>query len=120
MHKFTISKEFTFDSAHQLTGLKEGHKCMRLHGHTYTLIVELSADRLNQHGFVIDYNDLQPIKDYIDNHLDHRNLNDISGLTFVTAEYIAIFLYAEFRVDFPQLSAISIKETAKTLARYEP
>ncbi|MGH8897377.1 MAG: 6-pyruvoyl trahydropterin synthase family protein [Egibacteraceae bacterium] len=36
---FRIGKSFTFDAAHHLPGLSEGHKCARLHGHTYTVMV---------------------------------------------------------------------------------
>ena len=32
-----IWKEFSFDAAHLLPNVPEGHKCRRLHGHTYTV-----------------------------------------------------------------------------------
>jgi len=117
---YTITKEFTFDAAHQLYGLPEGHKCGRLHGHTYTVIVELQSAELDEHGFVKDYGELSLIKDFIDGNLDHRNLNDVLGIKNTTAENIARFIYHEFMWDFPEISAITVKETSKTAARYEP
>ena len=116
---FCISKEFSFDASHILMGMPEGHKCGRLHGHTYTVIVELAMPKLDDNGFVQDYGDLEPIKQYIDNHLDHRHLNDVLMMN-PTAELIAMHLYEEFKQDFPKLKSVSVKETAKTIARYEP
>ena len=40
-----ICKTFTFDAAHQLHLLPEGHKCRRMHGHTYR--VDTYVDYVN-------------------------------------------------------------------------
>ena len=117
---YTISKEFTFDASHVLKGMPEGHKCGRLHGHTYTVIVELRSPSLCMEGFVQDYNDLDPIKKFIDEHLDHWHLNDVLMNANPTAENIAMYLFTLFRADYTLLHAISVKETPKTIARYEP
>jgi len=116
---FTISKEFKFDASHQLEGMPDNHPCGRLHGHSYIVIIELAMPDLDKHGFVQDYGELAPIKQYIDNTLDHRHLNDILPFN-PTAELIALYLYEEFKALFPKLKAVSVKETAKTIARYEP
>jgi 6-pyruvoyltetrahydropterin/6-carboxytetrahydropterin synthase len=116
---YTISKEFHFSASHCLNGLPEEHPCSRVHGHNYIIMVELTAVKLNKTGFVVDYRDLQPIKDYIDNKLDHRHLNDVFYLN-PTAENIAKILFAVFKVWFPQLSAVEVRETEKTKAIYRP
>lgn len=116
---FTISKEFKFDASHQLMGMPEGHPCGRLHGHSYTVIIELASPKLDEHGFVVDYGELVPIKRYIDCNLDHRHLNHALMMN-PTAELIAMHLYEKFKIDFPQLKSVSVKETEKTIARYEP
>jgi 6-pyruvoyltetrahydropterin/6-carboxytetrahydropterin synthase len=116
---FTISKEFTFDAAHQLIGLPDDHPCTRLHGHTYTVIVELSSPVLNDTGFVLDYRELAMVKRYIDDNLDHRNLNDVLNMN-PTAELIAMHIYEYFKELIPRLTAVTVKETPKTKARYEP
>jgi 6-pyruvoyltetrahydropterin/6-carboxytetrahydropterin synthase len=90
-----------------------------VHGHTYTVIIELSDVKLNEVGFVLDYRKLSIVKEFIDQALDHKDLNDF--LTFnPTAENIAKYLYELFKPQIPQLSAVSVKETPKTLARYTP
>jgi len=118
---YTITKEFTFDAAHKLLGLPPGHKCSQLHGHTYTVIIELKSKELDIKGFVVDYNDLKRVKDFIDEMFDHKCLNDNYPFDRLnpTAEHIAGYIYRVFEKIYPQLSAVTVKETAKTSARYE-
>jgi 6-pyruvoyltetrahydropterin/6-carboxytetrahydropterin synthase len=116
---FIVSKEFEFCASHQLEGLCEGHPCMRHHGHNYKVIVEMKSETLNDNGFVMDYREMQPIKDFIDGALDHKHLNDFWDFQ-PSAENIAKKLYEIFKPRFPLISAITVKETDKTAARYEP
>jgi len=116
---YKIAKEFTFDAAHILKGMPTNHPCGRLHGHTYTVIINLQKPDLLEEGFVRDYNDLKPIKDWIDATLDHRFLNDVL-LFNPTAENIAAYIYEYWHHDFPEMYAVEVKETQKTIARYEP
>ncbi len=117
---YTITKEFHFSASHQLTGLPQDHPCARLHGHNYIVEVELSAETLNEHGFVVDYRDLEPLKRHIDDELDHRHLNDVFGDDQVTAERLARELHDWCRNRWPQVSAVRISETPKTWAEYRP
>ena len=114
---YTITKEFDFSAAHSLCQLPKDHKCYRLHGHNYIVIVELEAEELDYRGFVSDYGELRSIKTWIDTHLDHQNLNEI--LPFEpTAELIAEKLYNTFLQMYPQLVSVTVKETPKTSATY--
>ena len=74
---YTISKEFHFSAAHVLDHLPDGHPCARLHGHNYIVVVELEGTDLNDDDFIVDYGELSVLKDWIDEHLDHKNLNDV-------------------------------------------
>ncbi|HEX7340222.1 MAG TPA: 6-carboxytetrahydropterin synthase, partial [Rhodanobacteraceae bacterium] len=38
-----ISKQFTFEAAHRLPHVPEGHKCGRLHGHSFVVEVHVSG-----------------------------------------------------------------------------
>jgi 6-pyruvoyltetrahydropterin/6-carboxytetrahydropterin synthase len=118
---YTISKEFAFEAAHQLSGLPEGHQCARLHGHSYRVILELACQdyELADPGFVVDYGDLNAFKDFIDRHLDHRNLNDACSMP-TTAENLALWLYGIARGMWPQVVAVRVSETQKTWATYSP
>ncbi len=117
---YKISKEYSFSAAHSLFGLHADHPCSRLHGHNYVVTVHLRSKVLNQHGFVRDYTELKVVKEYIDTHLDHRNLNDILAPLNSSAENIAKMIYDEFKPQIPELYAVEVSETPKTSAIYEP
>jgi 6-pyruvoyltetrahydropterin/6-carboxytetrahydropterin synthase len=116
-YKYEIQKEFHFSASHQLLGLPEGHQCGRLHGHNYIVIVVLGSNDLNEHGFVVDYGELKPFKEYIDNTFDHRHLNDVLGFQ-TTAENMAKHLYLFAKDLWPQVIEVRVSETPKTWARY--
>ena len=116
---FIISKEFHFEASHRLEGLPLGHPCGRLHGHSYRVIFTLKRTTIDEVGFVVDYRALDFIKQWINNNLDHQDLN--AQLQFnPTAERIAQFLYDKFIKEVPDLASVTVKETEKTAATYEP
>jgi 6-pyruvoyltetrahydropterin/6-carboxytetrahydropterin synthase len=115
---FIISKEFHFSAAHQLVGLSEDHPCMRVHGHNYVLKVFLRGE-LNNDGFVQDYRELASISDWIQNTLDHRNLNDVFSFQ-TSVENMSKYIFDLFKPQFPLLFAVELSETPKTNCRYEP
>ncbi|MDR1743766.1 MAG: 6-carboxytetrahydropterin synthase [Dysgonamonadaceae bacterium] len=117
---YRISKKFAFSAAHQLHGLPAEHPCSRLHGHNYEVTLHLKSETLTANGFVQDYNELQAVKTYIDEHIDHRNLNDIMAPANSSAENLAKMLYEVFKPQFPKLYAVEVSETPKTSAVYEP
>ncbi len=114
---YRIAKEFHFSASHIIEGLPDTHKCSRLHGHNYLVEIVLESNELDQYGFIVDYHDLKPFKDIIDNELDHRHLNDIlPGST--SAEAIAEWLYGRAKGMWPQVSKVRVSETEKTWAEY--
>ena len=117
---YRISKEFHFSASHQLIDLPKDHQCARLHGHNYIVVVELTAESLNSHGFIRDYQDLTALKQYIDNNLDHRHLNEVLGHDQTTAERLAKHLYDWCAPHWPEVSAVKVSETPKTWAEYRP
>jgi 6-pyruvoyltetrahydropterin/6-carboxytetrahydropterin synthase len=117
---YRIMKEFHFSASHQLKGLAENHPCARLHGHNYIVVVELAAEELDATGFVRDYRDLGPFKDWLDETLDHRHLNDVLGDQGVTAERLARTFYAWCATHWPETVAVRVSETPKTWAEYRP
>jgi len=116
---YKITKEFSFCASHKLKDLPEDHPCTRLHGHNYIVIIEVQSMQLDKQGMVLDYHKLGLIKEHIDNHLDHRHLNDIVDFS-PTAENLAKYIFDLFSKTYPQLSAVTVKETPKTTAKYSP
>lgn len=118
---YSISKEFHFSASHQLNGLPDDHQCARLHGHNYIVRLELTSRDTNPVGFILDYGDLAPFKTYLDEHFDHRHLNDVVPFN-PTAEKLAYWLtiQAAELLDPPagvELS-VAVSETPKTWARW--
>jgi 6-pyruvoyltetrahydropterin/6-carboxytetrahydropterin synthase len=78
MSQIQIRREYTFDSAHYLPRVPDGHKCKRLHGHTYTLIPTVSGIVDEDSGMILDFADLDVlVKRAIVDRVDHRCLNDL-------------------------------------------
>lgn len=115
---YKIRKEFSFCASHQLDCLPEGHPCTRLHGHNYVVIVELASKTLDATGMVQDYRELEPIKRFLDNGVDHKHLNDFFDFN-PTAENMAKAFFELWKPKFPKLVAVEVSETPKTSARYE-
>lgn len=115
---FTITKQFHFCASHIIEGVPKDHPCGRLHGHNYIVEIVLRAEKLDNIGFVVDYNDLKPFKEIIDQKLDHRHLNDVlPGST--SAESIAYYLYRKAKEIWSEVDAIRVSETPKTWAEYK-
>lgn len=106
-----IFKEFTFDSAHFLPNVPDGHKCKEIHGHTYQLTIYLKDDLHEELGWVIDFADIKRIVVPIVKSVDHKMLNNIPGLENPTCEKVAIWLWNKIKPDLPQLCKIELKET---------
>jgi 6-pyruvoyltetrahydropterin/6-carboxytetrahydropterin synthase len=106
-----IYKKFSFDSAHFLPNVTDGHKCKEIHGHTYKLTVFLEGDLVDDLDWVVDFAEVKrAIKPIIDS-IDHKLLNDIEGLENPTCEKIAVWLWDKIKPQLPQLSRIELNET---------
>ncbi|WP_010561998.1 6-carboxytetrahydropterin synthase QueD [Pseudoalteromonas spongiae] len=106
-----IYKDFTFEAAHKLPNVPEGHKCGRLHGHSYNLRLHLSGEVNRIDGWFIDFADVKKIFKPIYEQLDHNYLNDIDGLENPTAENIAKWIWENLKPSLKELMAVELKET---------
>jgi len=118
---YTITKQFEFSASHRLDRLPEEHKCFALHGHNYTVTIELQSGYIDKMGFVIDYGQLQPFKDWLDQTFDHKHLNDVVEF-HPTAENLAIYIYEKWHDNTLfskiKLTAVTVQETPKTSATW--
>ena len=115
----TLSKTFRFEAAHRLPKVPEGHKCGRLHGHSYQVDVIVKGTPNPETGMVIDFNDIAAAWQPLHLVLDHYYLNEIEGLENPTSEILAEWIYRRLKPTLPCLSAIYIHETCTSSARYE-
>ncbi|MEV0769598.1 6-carboxytetrahydropterin synthase QueD [Nocardia salmonicida] len=105
-----IFREFTFEAAHRLPNVPEGHKCARLHGHSYRVQVHLRGDIDPDSGWFMDFGDLKAAFKPIEEQLDHYYLNDIEGLENPTSEVLARWIWVRL-IDQLPLAAIQVRET---------
>lgn len=106
-----IYKEFIFESAHRLPNVPEGHKCARLHGHSFKVTLYVSGDVSAHEGWIMDFSDLKAAFQPLYQQLDHNYLNDIEGLENPTSENLAIWIWQRLKPALPLLSKVEIKET---------
>ncbi|MGA9520402.1 MAG: 6-carboxytetrahydropterin synthase QueD [Myxococcaceae bacterium] len=106
-----IFKEFTFESAHRLPHVPEGHKCGRLHGHSYRVAIHVKGDVGERTGWICDFADLKDAFAPLHARLDHYLLNEIEGLENPTSENLARWIWRRLKPSLPQLSQVVVRET---------
>lgn len=106
-----LFKEFTFEAAHRLPHVPEGHKCARLHGHSFVVRISVDGEVGEQSGWVMDFGDIKAAFKPLYDRLDHYYLNEIPGLENPTSENLARWIWRELSSSLPQLSAVEIRET---------
>ena len=113
-----IFKEFTFESAHRLPHVPAGHKCGRLHGHSFKVGLHLTGPLDPHTGWIRDFAEVKAIFKPIYEQLDHNYLNDIPGLENPTSEVIAKWIWDQVKPLLPELSKVRIHETCTSGCEY--
>lgn len=106
-----IYKEFVFEAAHRLPHVPEGHKCRRLHGHSFRVEIHVRGEVDPVLGWVRDFADLKEAFEPLYRQLDHRHLNEIDGLENPTSENLAVWIWQRLAPRLPGLSQVVIRET---------
>jgi 6-pyruvoyltetrahydropterin/6-carboxytetrahydropterin synthase len=97
-----LVKSFGFEAAHWLPTFPQGHKCRRLHGHSFRVEIAVEGKAFDPlHG-----------------ELDHRCLNDIKGLENPTSEVLAAWLWKRLAPALPQLAEVVVQETCTARCEY--
>jgi 6-pyruvoyltetrahydropterin/6-carboxytetrahydropterin synthase len=106
-----IFKEFSIEAAHWLPNVPEGHKCRRLHGHSFHIEIHVAGPLDERLGWVMDFGDIKDAFRCIEDQLDHRCLNEVPGLENPTSENLARWIWTRLREELPALSRIVVRET---------
>ena len=119
-----VFKEFKFEAAHKLPNVPEGHKCARLHGHSFVVQVYVTGVMSEEKGWIVDFADIKKCWKAIEPLLDHNYLNDVEGLENPTSEVIARWIWRKLsqpiRMIDPtnaarsKLTKIVVKETCSS------
>jgi 6-pyruvoyltetrahydropterin/6-carboxytetrahydropterin synthase len=114
-----IFKSFTLESAHRLPNVPPGHKCARVHGHSFRVEIHVSGPVDDRLGWVMDFADVKTAFDPLFQRLDHRYLNDVPGLENPTSENLARWIWRELEPRLPLLARVVVHETCTSGASYE-
>lgn len=113
-----LVRSFTFEAAHRLPNAPAGHKCGRLHGHSFCVEVTCEGDADADTGWLIDFGEVKRLFTPILDQLDHYYLNEIDGLENPTAENLARWIWGRLKRELPQLAQITIAETCSSRCEY--
>ncbi len=113
-----IFKKFTVEAAHRLPHVPEGHKCARLHGHSFGIELRIEGDVAQDTGWVQDFAEVKQAFQPLYAQLDHHYLNDIDGLENPTSENLAIWIWDRLKPELPGLAEVVIHETCTAGCRY--
>ena len=114
-----IFKEFTFEAAHRLPNVPAGHKCSRLHGHSYRVELHVRGPIGERSGWIMDFADLTEAFNPLRAQLDHYYLNEVEGLENPTSENLARWIWKRLRPTLPQLHYVMVRETCTSGCIYQ-
>ena len=109
-----IFKEFTIEAAHRLPNLPEGHKCGRLHGHSFRVEIHVRGAVVDTVGWVIDFAEIKKAFQPLHDELDHSYLNEIDGLANPTSENLSRWIWKRLMPALPSLSRVTVRETCSS------
>ena len=116
--KTRLVRKFDFHAAHRLMTFPEGHKCRRMHGHTYQCEVVLEGEVDPAVGYFIEFDQIKAALRPLEEKLDHAYLNDLDGLDVPTTEVLAAWIYDRLKPSLPQLVLVRLFETAGNGVEY--
>ncbi len=108
-----VWRRYVFQSAHQLPNVPAGHKCGRMHGHGFEVVLHAHM----QPG--VDADRLDALWAPMQARLDHACLNDIPGLENPTSECMSAWLWQQLQPQLPALLTVTVYETASCGATYD-
>jgi len=113
-----LQREYRFEAAHYLPRVPAGHKCARMHGHSYFVLVVLDGEIDPDLGWVMDFGDLDEHVLPLIQRLDHHVLNELDGLANPTSELLGVWLWDRLRPNLPQLVELHVAETPTSRCVY--
>ncbi|TVS11543.1 MAG: 6-carboxytetrahydropterin synthase QueD [Wenzhouxiangella sp.] len=113
-----LFKVFQIEAAHFLPNVPEGHKCRRIHGHSFVIEIHVSGAVDEKLGWVMDFADLKAAFQPLHEQLDHHFLNEIEGLENPTSENLARWIWQRLAPRLPELCRVVIRETCTSGCSY--
>jgi len=115
---FELLRRYRFEAADRLPTVPMGHRCGRVHGHTYDIEVVVRGPLDEHTGWVIDFEEIDKAVAPIVAQLDHTFLNEVEGLENPTSEHVARWLWERLAEPLSGLFAIRVAENPDSLCIY--
>lgn len=113
-----LERTYRFEAAHFLPRVPPGHKCARLHGHSYQIGVAIEGEVDPERGWLMDFAEIDEHAAPLVRMLDHQVLNEIEGLTNPTSELLAAWLWQKLAQRLPELCEVAVSETPTSRCVY--
>lgn len=113
-----VWRRYMFQAAHRLPNVRAGHKCGRMHGHGFEVILHANQD-LGDSDISIDFDHIDSVWAPFQEQLDYVCLNDLAGLQNPTSEMLSSWLWDRIKPRLPELSWITVYETGSCGANYD-
>lgn len=113
-----LERTYRFEAAHFLPNVPAGHKCARMHGHSYVIEVAIEGEVDPHLGWVMDFSALDEHALPLVKVLDHQILNEVAGLANPTSELLAGWWWQRLRPALPGLVEVVVSETPTSRCRY--
>jgi 6-pyruvoyltetrahydropterin/6-carboxytetrahydropterin synthase len=105
-----VWRRYQFEAAHRLPRVAPGHKCGRMHGHGFAVVL---------HAQATDAAALDAAWAPLQQQLHHACLNDIPGLENPTSELIASWIWGRLQPAMADLRWVTVFETATCGAHFD-
>ena len=112
-----VWRRYVIESAHQLPNVPAGHKCGRMHGHSFTIILH-AGQFANMADAMLGYDRLDRAWAPVMAELNFTCLNDVPGLENPTSENIASWIWRRLEPGMPELAWVTVYETASCSAHF--
>ncbi|HEY3819587.1 MAG TPA: 6-carboxytetrahydropterin synthase QueD [Polyangiaceae bacterium] len=117
--KVRLVHEFRFEAAHKLPRVPAGHKCARLHGHSFKVELAVAGPVDEATGWFIDFQHLYDAWKPLHDQLDHNYLNEVAGLENPTSEVLARWIWQRMKERLSPLERVTVFETCDARCEYE-
>lgn len=113
-----LVRDYDFEAAHSLPRVPEGHKCARVHGHSYRVSVVIEGEIDPEMGWLMDFADIDGHVDAVIAELDHRYLNELEGLSNPTSEVLAGWMWQRIKPGLAMMVELTVSETPTSRCVY--
>jgi 6-pyruvoyltetrahydropterin/6-carboxytetrahydropterin synthase len=117
MTRTRLERTYRFEAAHFLPKVPAGHKCARMHGHSYNIQIAIEGE-IDDDGWVMDFAAIDVHAQPLVRLLDHQILNEVEGLANPTSELLAVWWWQRLRPTLPQLVEVVVAETESSRCIY--